>query len=333
MSVKKLFILFILSLFFVISCGKKGPDTKMMKDVQIKAQGIFAVIPDKMPGSENDTPAIIELGKKLYFDGRLSANDKIACNECHIIDGKTAGVDNEETSEGVTGEHGPRNSPTVLNAGFQFAQFWDGREKDLKAQAIGPILNPIEMAMPDSNSVVKKIAAIDEYKTLFKNAGMKITFSNIAEAIAAFERTLITHDKFDDFLKGNVMALSEDEVKGLDLFISKGCITCHTGSMLGGNMFQKTGLVKRYADTKDTGRMEVTKNEADKFMFKVPLLRNVALTDPYFHDGEVKTLEEAVKIMADIQLAQQLSDQEVKKIVLFLNTLTDKNLAAANAAK
>ena len=332
MLMKKLLLLIILSAFMVISCGKKT-DTKMMKNVQAKAQNIFAVIPDKMPGSENDTPTIIELGKKLYYDGRLSANNEISCNTCHIVDGKAGGADEEETSEGVTGEHGTRNSPTVFNAGFQFVQFWDGREKDLKGQAMGPILNPIEMAMPDSNSVVKKIAAIEEYQSLFKKAGFKITFSNITEAIAAFERTLITHDKFDNFLKGNVMALTEDEVKGVDLFISKGCITCHIGSMLGGNMYQKMGLVKPYKDTKDPGRMEVTKNESDKFMFKVPILRNIALTAPYFHDGEVKTLETAVKDMASIQLGQNLTDQEVKKIVLFLNTLTDKNLAAANAAK
>ena len=332
MSMKKLLLLILFSAFLLTSCGKKT-DTKMMKEVQAKAQNIFAVIPDKMPGSEKDTPAIIELGKKLYYDGRLSANDEISCNTCHIVDGKIAGVDHEETSEGVTGEHGTRNSPTVLNAGFQFVQFWDGREKDLKGQAMGPILNPVEMAMPDSNSVVKKIAAIEEYQSLFKTAGFKITFSNIAEAIAAFERTLITHDKFDNFLKGNVMALTENEVKGIDLFISKGCITCHIGSMLGGNMYQKMGLVKPYKDTKDLGRMEVTKNEADKFMFKVPVLRNIALTGPYFHDGESKTLELAVKDMATIQLGQNLTDQEVKKIVLFLNTLTDKNLAAANAVK
>jgi cytochrome c peroxidase len=325
------FLVIVLTLIALVlsSCGD-SERTEYKQQVLAKAKNIFAVLPDKMPGSENDTPDRIALGKKLYFEDRLSLNDDVSCNFCHDIQGE-AGVDNLPLSEGTTGEDGARNSNTVLNSGFQIVQFWDGRAKDLKEQAGGPILNPVEMAMPDTASVEKKIKGIDEYKPLFeKSFGAgddKITFDNITEAIAAFERTLITHDRFDDFLKGNTRSLSVEEVEGLELFITKTCITCHTGPLLGGNMFQKAGLVKPYKNQEDLGRFDVTKSEADKFMFKVPTLRNVALTAPYMHDGGMETLEETVKLMADIQLNQQLTDVEVKKIVAFMNSLSDKILA------
>jgi len=325
------FLVVAIVLFAVIlsSCGD-SEKTEYKQQVLDKAKNIFTVLPDKMPGSENDTPDRITLGKKLYLEDRLSLNDDVSCNFCNDIQGE-AGVDNLPVSEGTTGENGTRNSNTVLNSGFQFLQFWDGRAKDLKEQAGGPILNPVEMAMPDSESVAKKVKGIDEYKPLFeKSFGAgddKITFENITEAIAAFERTLITHDRFDDFLKGNLRSLSVEEVEGLNLFISKSCITCHTGPLLGGNMFQKSGLVKPYENQEDLGRFDVTKNEVDKFMFKVPTLRNVALTAPFMHDGGVETLEETVKLMADIQLNQQLTDVEIKKITAFLNSLSDKILA------
>ena len=284
-----------------------------------------------MPGSENDIPGKIALGKKLYFDNRLSVNDQQSCNTCHKLDDNGAGVDNLETSPGaVKGEIGVRNSPTVLNAGFHFVQFWDGREPNLKAQAKGPILNPIEMGMPDSNTVVKKFKKIPEYKKLFANAGMEITYDNIAEAIAAFERTLITKDRFDMFMKGNPQALKDDEVAGLQLFIDKGCTTCHTGPLLGGNMYQKMGLLKPYVDTTDKGRFDVTGLEADKYMFKVPSLRNVALTEPYMHDGKVKTLKDAIVLMADIQLDKKLTNDEVNKIEKFLKSMSDIKLAKSN---
>jgi cytochrome c peroxidase len=326
----------LLALILLTACG----DDKMAqlrKETQTKAQGIFAVVPDKMPGSENDTPARIELGKKLFFETRLSENNEMSCNTCHMIDNKKGGVDNKPTSPGTkAGTIGTRNSPTVLNAGFQFAQFWDGRAKNLKEQAKGPILNPVEMAMADSMAVVNMLRGTDEYAALFESAfgpgKDKITYDNMAEAIAAFERTLVTHDRFDDFLKGNINALNDEEVQGLDLFISKTCISCHTGPMLGGNMYQKMGLIKPYADQEDQGRYEVTKQDIDRMMFKVPVLRNIGLTAPYMHDGKVATLEEAVKLMADIQLGQTLTDEETAKIVAFLNSLSDK-MRVTTAAK
>ncbi len=331
------FMLLFSLIIILVACGGEEDKTVYKQEVLAKVKTIFAPLPDKMPGSENDTPARIELGKKLYFDGRLSENDEISCNSCHVLDGKKAGVDNLPTSPGTKGENGTRNSNTVLNAGFQFVQFWDGREPDLKAQAKGPILNPVEMAMPDEKAVVKKIGGIKEYQELFTKAftGEKkpITFDNIAEAIAAFERTLITHDRFDDFLKGDVKALSNTEAEGLDLFVSKSCITCHTGPLVGGNIYQKVGLVKPYSNLEDKGRFDVTQNEADKYMFKVATLRNIELTGPYFHDGAEPDLRNAVIRMADMQLGQKLNNMEAIALVEFLKSMTDKDLAAANAVK
>ena len=291
------------------------------------AQAHFKPVPEKMPGAEKDTPELISLGEKLYFEKRLSANDSQSCNTCHRVDEKLGGVDNDPTSAGAHGDRGGRNAPTVLNAGFQLAQFWDGRAADLKEQAKGPILNPIEMGMPTATDVIAKVKKIEEYQPLFKSAYPDskdpITYDNLAHAIAAFERTLVTHDRFDDFLNGDNGALNDAEKKGLKTFIETGCIACHNGATLGGTTFQKLGVVKEF-ETKDTGRMEVTKSEADRKVFKVPMLRNIALTGPYFHDGSVKTLEEAVQLMAAHQLGKELSKEETASIVTFLKTLTDK---------
>lgn len=333
MRTKLITVVSVLMILFIAACGGKKENTELKQKVLDKAKNVFAVLPDKMPGSEKDTPERIALGKKLYFDTNLSVDGSQSCNTCHDITEGSAGVDNLPVSPGALGKDGTRNSPTVFNAGFQFVQFWDGREPDLKAQAGGPILNPLEMAMPSKEAVETKLSNLPEYQEDFEVAfpGDKkpISFDNISEVIAAFERTLITHDRFDDFLRGDLKALSESEVKGLDLFITTGCITCHTGALLGGNMYQKMGLVKPYEDTKDTGRHMVTKNEADKFMFKVPTLRNVALTEPYFHEGAEESLKNAIKRMADMQLGKELTNLQTLQIEKFLNALTDKELAAA----
>ncbi len=320
----------IIAVLLIIGCGG---GSKIDKTAALEnAKRFFAVLPDKMPGSENDTPELIALGEKMYFDVRLSDTNEMSCNTCHLLDGKHAGVDNLPTSPGTNGEFGTRNSPTVLNAGFHFVQFWDGRAADLKEQAKGPILNPVEMSMPNEAEVVAKLSAdtelIGTFNNVFPNTGL--TYDNIAEAIAAFERTLITHDRFDDFLNGDLNALSDEEVEGLNTFVSTGCITCHIGPLLGGNMYQKMGLVVPYKDIEDTGRHMVTNMESDKFMFKVPSMRNVALTAPYFHDGGVEELDEAVIEMAKLELGKELTNAEVKSIVVFLKSLTDKELAAAN---
>ncbi|UMQ58018.1 cytochrome-c peroxidase [Leptospira interrogans] len=320
----------------LVTCGPSEKTKKLIDD----SKKIFGTIPDKMPGGEVDTPELIQLGEKLYFEKRLSANDTQSCNSCHNVVGKAAGVDNLPTSPGAFGKNGVRNSSTVLNAGFHIAQFWDGRAKDLKEQAKGPILNPVEMAMPSASEVEKKIGQIPEYQELFAKAypdsltkensntltrAQKITYDNITGAIAAFERTLKTQDRFDDFQKGNHKALSIEEQEGLEKFIATGCITCHVGPLLGGNSFRKLGQINPYENSSDKGRQDLTKNSSDAFVFKVPSLRNVAITGPYFHDGKITTLEEAVKKMAHLQLGKDLSDSDTKLIVTFLKTLTDKN--------
>lgn len=293
--------------------------------LQIQARSIVGPLPEVMPGSENDTPALIALGEKLFMDTRLSINDTQSCNSCHNVTNSGTGVDNTELSPGaVYGRLGSRNAPTVWNAGLQFAQFWDGREPDLKAQAKGPILNHVEMGMPSAEAVIKKLSAVPEYQQSFKaafNSTEAINYDNLAHAIAAFERTLITKDRFDLYMKGDKNALNQQEKDGLQAFINTGCIACHRGSTLGGNMFQKLGVVNPYENQSDQGRFELTKNPQDKMHMKVPMLRDVARTAPYFHDGQVKTLEDAVTKMASLQLGRDLNEKTVADIVAFLKSM------------
>lgn len=275
---------------------------------------------------EQKNAALIKLGKKLYLDPRLSVNDKISCNSCHSLN--NFGVDNEATSPGHDGTRGDRNSPTTMNAALHIAQFWDGRAKNVEEQALGPILNPIEMGMPDKGAVVQKLKEIDEYKKLFAEAfsdeKSPLNFENIGIAIGAFERTLLTPSRFDDFLKGDEEALSKREKRGLKRFISMGCATCHNGVVIGGNSYKKIGVVKPY-ETSDLGRYEVTKIESDKRAFKVPSLRNVTKTAPYFHDGSVETLDEAIRLMAKHQLGQgHVGHGMIRDIKAFLGALTAK---------
>lgn len=293
-----------------------------------RANRIFSPLPATMPGSENDTVERIALGEKLYFEKRLSINDKQSCASCHLLDDGFAGVDNLPTSPGAKGDMGTRNSPTVLNAGWQDSQFWDGRAEDLVEQAKGPILNPIEMGMPDEETVVKKIMSISKYKQAFAKAfpdsKPAINYQNIAEAIAAFERTLITPGRFDDFMNGDASALTALEQRGLKTFIRTDCQSCHDGKLLGGETYERMGKENPYENQADQGIYSITKDEDDRMFFKVAQLRNIALTAPYFHDGKVATLTEAVRQMGKLQLDENLSDQQVTEIVAFLKTLTDK---------
>lgn len=307
-------------------------DAPKASELRAMVSNFVKPLPETIPGSEKDTEALVSLGKSLFFEKQLSANNSQSCNSCHAVDQNKGGVDNEATSPGAFGKRGGRNSPTVLNAGFHLAQFWDGRAPSLEAQAKGPILNPIEMAIPSEAEAVRKISAIDSYKEAFGKAfpGQKspVTYDNIANAIAAFERTLVTHDRFDDFLKGNDSALTPAELAGLNTFTTTGCVSCHNGPLLGANSFQKMGVVNPYANTEDLGRESVTKAAEDHFKFKVPSLRNIALTAPYFHDGKAATLEDAVRQMAWLQLGRKLEDAQVQSIVTFLHSLTDKPRAA-----
>ncbi len=276
---------------------------------------------------EEKNAALIKLGKMLYMDPRLSVNDKISCNSCHALN--NYGVDNEPTSPGHEGKRGGRNSPTTMNAALHIDQFWDGRANDVEEQALGPILNPVEMGMPNKGAVVQKIKAIDEYKTLFAEAfsqeAYPFNYNNIGVAIGAFERTLLTPSRFDDFLNGDEDALNKNEKRGLKKFMRMGCTNCHNGVAIGGNSYKKIGLVEPY-ETEDMGRYEVTGLESDKKAFKVPSLRNIAKTAPYFHDGSVETLDEAIKLMAKHQLGRDhVGHGMIRDIKAFLGSLTGKD--------
>lgn len=291
----------------------------------------FAPLPDQAPAIENPlSQEKIALGKSLYFDTRLSKDQKISCNSCHNL--STFGVDNEPTSPGHLGQRGNRNSPTTFNAALHMAQFWDGRAGTVEQQALGPILNPKEMAMESEAKVIERLKAdpktVAAFKAAFPGEKNPLTYANVGKAIGAFERTLITPSRFDEFLKGKEDALTAQEKNGAKLFVQSGCIACHNGATIGGQMYQKLGLVKEYP-TNDLGRFEHTKNESDKKLFKVPSLRNVTKTGPYYHDGSVASLESAVSLMAEHQLGKQLPTEEVADIVAFLGALTAEPKIAA----
>ncbi len=311
--------------FFLLLLLRVQPVFSQDKDLIREANQYFKPLPEVMSAPEDNpaTRAKLELGKMLYFEPRLSKSDTISCNSCHNL--ATGGVDNLPTSMGHLAQFGPRNAPTVLNAGLQIAQFWDGRAATLEDQAKGPILNPMEMAMPDVELVLSRLRTIPEYVELFKKAFPEdkepLTYDNIAKVIAAFERTLLTPSRFDDFLKGKADALSSNEEKGLKLVIEKGCIACHNGVGVGGGMYQKFGVLGRYEYSDDQGRFHVTKNDQEKYFFKVPILRNVTRTSPYFHDGSIWDLKETVRIMGSLQLGKDLTRAEIDLIVEFLHSL------------
>ena len=267
--------------------------------------------------------AKVELGKQLFFDPRLSKSGFISCNSCHNL--SMGGSDNLSTSIGHNWQQGPINSPTVLNSSLNLAQFWDGRAADLKAQAGGPIANPMEMGFTH-NLAVDVLDSIPQYKESFKKVyGKKsVDIDQVTDAIAAFEETLVTPNaRFDKWLKGDKKALNKDELAGYTLFKEVGCTACHNGSAVGGNSFQKMGLVEAYATQNPAeGVAGLTGNDADRMKFKVPTLRNVELTYPYFHDGAYWNLEEAVDVMARLQLGRKLEKKQITQITAFLKTLT-----------
>ena len=288
--------------------------------VALSAEPIEAI-----PVFKPKNPAMVELGKKLYFDPRLSKSGFISCNSCHNL--SMGGTDNLKTSIGHNWQEGPINSPTVLNSSMNVAQFWDGRAKDLKAQAGGPIANPGEMAFTHELAV-DVLNSMPGYKAEFKAVFGKdaATIDMVTDAIAAFEETLTTpHSRFDKWLKGQKNALTNTEKEGYTLFKDSGCTACHYGPAVGGNSFQTMGLVAKY-DTKNKaeGVGGLTGVDADRMKFKVPTLRNVELTYPYFHDGEADTLEKAVDIMGKLQVGRAYTPDEIAKIVAFLKTLTGK---------
>jgi cytochrome c peroxidase len=298
----------------------------------------FEPLPKKPiePATNPTTQAKVALGKMLYFDPRLSVDGSVSCNSCHNV--MAGGEDGRSFSMGVRGQLGGRSSPTVWNAAFLSVQFWDGRAPSLEEQAKGPMINPVEMGNPDHAAVVKRLQGIDGYKPLFKQAfnTPEITIDRVAQAIAAYERTLTTPDSpLDRYLKGDKKALNESQVRGMQAFQEVGCVTCHSGAAFAGpalpegqGFYQKfpafpgSAYESKYRLTEDLGRFEVTHQEADRHMFRVPTLRNVALTAPYFHNGAVSTLEEAVRVMAKVQLNKELDDGQVRDLTAFLGALT-----------
>lgn len=280
---------------------------------------------------QSESPLKVTLGDKLFHDKRLSPNNTISCASCHDL--KKGGTDQLPVSIGIHNQKGPINSPTVFNSRYNAKQFWDGRAKDLVEQAAGPVTNPKEMG---SNwpYVIKTLKADPSYVSLFKQTyNGDISKATITDAIAKFEETLVTPSPFDDYLKGDKKAISDQAIRGYQKFKSIGCTACHNGINVGGQMFMKMGLVKDYFKDRgtaitdaDLGRYNVTQNEMDKHVFKVPTLRNVELTAPYFHDGQTKSLDQAVKKMATYQLGVTLSDSDTADIVAFLKSLTGKTL-------
>ncbi|MCI5223398.1 MAG: cytochrome-c peroxidase [Candidatus Electrothrix sp. AR4] len=264
-----------------------------------------------------------ELGKKLFFDPRLSKSGFISCNSCHNL--SMGGTDNLKTSIGHKWQQGPISAPTVLNSSMNFVQFWDGRAKTLKDQAGGPIANPGEMAFTHdlAEEVLQSIPGyVVEFKQVFGKD--KIDIDQVTDAIAEFEKTLVTpNSRFDQWLLGDKNAITSEEQAGYKLFEGSGCISCHYGMAMGGGSFYKMGMVEEYkAKSPSEGRKGVTGKDKDRFMFKVPLLRNVELTYPYFHDGEAETLTEAVDTMGRLQLGKKFTKEENAQLVAFLKTLT-----------
>ncbi len=330
--------IFFLTFFLVVIASCKPEKKEVLPDVkpalteqQIKAQALFGVLPEMAENPNNPiTVEKVALGKALYFDPILSKNKTQSCNTCHNLN--TYGVDNNQFSPGDgKGTLGGRNSPTTLNAALHVAQFWDGRAPDVEAQAGGPVLNPVEMGLSSEKEAIDRLTTEPKYKEMFTKAfpdsKEPITWDNLTKAIAAFERKLITPSKFDDYLAGDDKSLNEQQKRGLQLFMDKGCIACHSGIALGGSTFQKFGIYGDYwKETKsakiDEGKSAVTKNPSDKSFFKVPSLRNITKTYPYFHDGSVSDLKEATRIMGKIQLNKELTASEIEDIIQFFESLT-----------
>ena len=301
----------------------------------IEWQALPAKAPE--PAANPTTPAKVELGKMLYHDPRLSSNGVLSCNSCHNVMG--AGDDNRSGSIGVKDQVGGRSAPSVYNSAFSSVQFWDGRAPSLEEQARGPVTNPGEMGMKSWDDVVARLKAMPEYNKAFAAAFSgenSVTADNAVKAIAAYERTLITpNSPYDKYVKGDKAALTEQQVRGMNTFAEVGCVGCHSGPAFNGpqlpegtGFYQKfpgneNGVLEaKYGFSKDLGRFEATKDASDKHFFKVPTLRNIALTAPYFHNGKVQTLEEAIKVMGTLQLNKDLSSEQVADIAAFLNGLT-----------
>ncbi len=313
----------------VAACGDDGPNTAPVRNTTVEVDrarlAAFAPLPDVAePTAYTMSDELVDLGRMLFYETRMSISQELSCNSCHLLD--NFGVDGVQFSIGHEGIPVGRNSPTVYNAALHIAQFWDGRALDVEEQAKGPILAAGEMGMPNPEYVEEVLRTIPGYVEMFGSVfaddGNPVNYDNVAVAIGAFERGLMTPGRFDEFLDGDDDALTDQEKAGLNLFIETGCASCHNGAALGGGMYTKLGTVKEYPGLTDVGRFAVTGLDADMYSFKVPSLRNIADTGPYLHDGSIESLEEMVSIMAEYQLGRTLTDDEIADIVAFMNALT-----------
>lgn len=313
-----------LAAFSVLAQHGPGPHAGMAGQGRMSGH-MMERVPSTMASETNPaTPEKIALGRMLFYDPRLSKDETVSCNSCHDL--AKYGVDGLPFSRGVGGQKGTRNSPTVYHAAGQVLQFWDGRAVDVEEQAKGPVLNPVEMAMASGAEVEVKLGAIPGYVSAFNRAfpgqAQPVTFDNVGLAIGAFERGLTTPSRWDRFLAGDGRALTSAEFAGHHEFMHAGCASCHHGPFVGGRSLQKLGAVKPWPEGSDVGREAVTKAPTDHMVFKVPTLRNVGQTGPYFHDGSVTTLDEAVRRMAAHQLGLSLNETQVSRIVAWLHALT-----------
>lgn len=322
--------MFLLSLLTTLACSTLTPEQlapvewPSQQEDRDLALSMFGFNPQTSPDENGDTLEMISLGKSLYHEKRLSVNQNQSCATCHPISGW--GVDGLRVSKGALGQEVERNSPSTFNSWSQVAQFWDGRAPTLEEQAKGPILAAGEMGMPSAEAVVEVLSSNALYLVAFEGVFEDgVTFDNVARAIAAYERTLVTSDRFDHWMKGDV-ELSDAELRGFRMFVAGGCVGCHSGPLLGARSFQKLGVVGSYRpggdeDHVDLGRYGVTGQLSDREVFKVPSLRNVGLTGPWFHDGRVETLEEAVRLMGRLQLGREFDEGQVSDIVSFLRVM------------
>lgn len=296
----------------------------------VLAKRVFKPLPAVMHSDENPvTPEKVELGRILFHEPRISIDGTVSCAKCHPLGLHAA--DGLKKSVGNNCKANPRNAPSVFNAADQISQHWIGNRKSVEDQARQSVTGPPAFGMPSNEAVEKRLGEIKGYPPLFAKAfpGDRdpVTVENLAKAIGAFERVLLTPSPLDTFLKGDARALTEPQKRGLRTFVQSGCAACHSGAYLGGQMYAKFGVIEPYekytkSDKPDEGRFAVTKNEADRFVFKVPILRNVAVTPPYFHDGSVEKLGEAVRIMAKVQLGRDLGAEQIEAVTAFLHSLT-----------
>jgi cytochrome c peroxidase len=285
----------------------------------------FAPLPTRMlADSAAPSEDVVALGRALFYETLLSGGHNVSCNSCHPLNG--FGADGRARSFGDHGQTGGRNAPSVYNAAGQIAQFWDGRAATVEEQAKGPVLNPAEMGMPDAEAVLIHLRAMPIYRAQFAKAfpgeRTPITYDNVGKAIGAFERGLVTPSRWDAALGGDTTALTPDERHGARLFVATGCAACHNGAYVGGSMYMKAGLKTPWPIVADSGRFAVTKKPEDLFVFKVPSLRNVAMTGPYFSDGSVASLDEAIRLMGRHQIGVELSAADIASLKAFLGALT-----------